>query len=158
MEFERTHNAGGDAMKLTSYSDFAMRVLIYLKIRPDDRVTIRDIADAFRVSKPHLMKVVNELARLGYVDAARGRTGGLKLGKPPGKINLGQVIRATEPDFDIVECFGPDNHCPIVPACELRGLLAEARDAFLAVLDRHTLADLGQQPQQLLQLTLKSSG
>lgn len=144
-------------MRLTSYSDFALRVLMYLKARPDDRVTIRDIADAYRVSKPHLMKVVNELTRLGYVDAARGRAGGLRLGRPPAEINLGEVVRATEPDFDIVECFGPINRCPIVPACELRGVLASARDAFLAVLDRHTLADLAERPVQLHQLWVKTA-
>ncbi len=145
-------------MRLTSYSDFALRVLMYLKVRPDGRVTIRDIAAAYQVSKPHLMKVVNDLARLGYVDAARGRNGGLRLGRPPEEINLGQVVRATEPDFAIVECFGPGNRCPIVSACDLRDVLAEARDAFLGVLDRHTLADLARRPSQLVELWVRAGG
>jgi len=144
-------------VKLTSYSDYALRVLIYLKAQPEGRVTIQTIADAYGISKPHVMKVVNRLSRLGYVDASRGQGGGLRLGRPPDEINVGRVVRETEPDFHIVECFGPNNRCPIVPACELRNALAEAKEAFLAVLDRYTLADFGKRPLELLELWSRSS-
>lgn len=125
-------------MRLTRYTDFAMRVLIYLGTREDRLCSISEISRAYGVSQNHLMKVVQDLGRAGYVTSARGRLGGIRLARPPAEINIGAVIRHTEEGFDLVDCGG----CLIAPACGLTGVLAEAIVAFLAVLDRHTLADV----------------
>lgn len=140
-------------MHLTIHSDYAMRVLLYLKLHPDQQVTIREIAEAYDISRNHLMKVVQNLSRLGLVHASRGRGGGLKLAREPEAINLGDVVRRTEPNFNIVECFDRQiNTCPIATACELKCILADAKSAFLEVLDGYTLADFGKQRNQLVQL------
>lgn len=147
-------------MNLTAYSDYALRVLIYLNAhreRPEP-VTIQAVANAYGISKAHLMKVVNQLSQLGYVEATRGRGGGLRLVRPASTVNLGEVVRATEPHFNLVECFGPENRCPIVPACGLRDALQEARAAFLAVLDRYNLEDLSRQRENLLALWRERPG
>ncbi len=129
-------------MRLTVYSDYAFRVLIYLALDTGRRVTIRDIADAYGISRNHLMKVVNGLTRANLVIASRGVKGGLSLAKPADEISLGEVIRGTEEDFALVECFRPDNACVISPVCSLKGIFKEASFAFLDVLDQHTVADL----------------
>lgn len=130
-------------MRLTTFSDYSFRVLIYLGTARGGLATIDEIALAYRISPNHLMKVVHYLAQAGYVETVRGKGGGMRLAKPPASVNVGEVLRATEEDFDVVECLRPgDSDCCIAPACVLKGALAEARDAFLAVLDRHTLADL----------------
>lgn len=140
-------------MHLTIYSDYALRVLLYLKLRPERKVTIEEIARAYGISKNHLMKVVQNLARLGYVEASRGRGGGLSLAKAPETINLGAVVRQTEPNFNIAECFDPvTNTCPIISACDLARVLGEAGSAFLSALDKYTLGDLGKQKKRLEQL------
>lgn len=130
-------------MHLTQHTDFALRTLIYLALRDPERATVPEIAAAYGISRAHLMKVAHGLGRAGWIETVRGRGGGLKLAHPPAEIVIGRVVRDTEEGFDIVECFAPGpQSCRIVPACGLKGVLAEARDAFLAVLDRHTLADL----------------
>lgn len=130
-------------MRLTTFSDYAFRVLIYLGSAPQSRATIADIASAYGVSENHLMKVVHQLARLGYVETVRGKGGGMRLARPAAEINVGEVLRATEDGFDIVECMGEaGSDCRIVRACALKGALGEAVQAFLAALDRYTLADL----------------
>lgn len=130
-------------MRLTTFSDYAFRVLIYVGSAPDGLATIADIAAAYRISPDHLRKVVHLLGREGYVETLRGKGGGMRLAKPPQAINVGAVLRATEEGFDLVECLqSATPACRIAPACVLKGALAEARDAFLAVLDRYTLADL----------------
>jgi Rrf2 family nitric oxide-sensitive transcriptional repressor len=130
-------------MRLTTFSDYAFRVLIYVGSAPEGLATIGDIAAAYGISPDHLRKVVHYLGQEGYLETVRGKGGGLRLGRAPGEINVGQVLRATEEGFDLVECFQHGNlSCRIAPACVLKGALAEARDAFLAVLDRYTLADL----------------
>lgn len=140
-------------MHLTIHSDYALRVLLYLKVRDDRTCTIQEIARAYGISRNHLMKVVQQLARLGYVNAARGRGGGLKLALAPEQIPLGEVVRRTEPHFNIAECFDMEtNTCPIVPACELKRILGEAGQAFLKTLDRYTLADLGRKRSRLREL------
>jgi Rrf2 family transcriptional regulator, nitric oxide-sensitive transcriptional repressor len=140
-------------MHLTIHSDYALRVLIYLKLRDQRQATIQEIAEAYGISRNHLMKVVQKLARLGFVDAARGRGGGLTLARRPAEINLGDVVRKTEPHFNIAECFDMEtNTCPIVPACDLKRILAEAQKAFLRALDQYTLEDLGKRRKQLLPL------
>lgn len=134
-------------MRLTNFSDYALRVLLYAAARNDELITIEETAKVYGISKAHLMKVANQLTRAGYLKAVRGRSGGLALGMRPNKIRLGDVVRATEPDFALVECFAPDNQCRITPRCRLRGVLKEALGAFIATLDRYTLADLVLRPE-----------
>jgi Rrf2 family nitric oxide-sensitive transcriptional repressor len=130
-------------MQLTRYSDYSLRVLIYLAVRPDALATIEEISRAYGISKAHLMKVVHHLGRAGFLNTVRGRGGGFSLARPPREISVGDVIRHTEDRMDLVECFDPDtSRCRIEPACGLRGVLEEALDAFLDTLDRYTLADL----------------
>lgn len=129
-------------MRLTQYTDFSLRVLIYLGLRPDCRCTIREISEAYDISRNHLMKVVQQLAAEGYVESTRGVGGGLMLAHSPDRLGLGDVVRAMEPDLGLVECMRPNNECVITGACRLQGMFAEAKEAFLQVLDRHTLADV----------------
>ncbi len=130
-------------MRLTAYTDFSLRVLIYLAINPERKPTIGEIAERYGVSKPHLMKVVHQLGLKGYVSGLRGRGGGLALAKPPADITIGEIVRQTEPDMAVVSCFAEAAPaCVIAPACRLRGKLAEARAAFLKVLDDCTLAEV----------------
>jgi Rrf2 family nitric oxide-sensitive transcriptional repressor len=129
-------------MRLTNFSDYALRVLMYAAAHRDRLITIEETAQVYSISRAHLMKVVNQLTRAGFLVAVRGRSGGLKLARPPEQVGLGDVVRATEPDFTMVECFGSDNQCLIAQRCRLRGILKEALNAFVGTLDRHTLADL----------------
>jgi Rrf2 family nitric oxide-sensitive transcriptional repressor len=140
-------------MRLTYYSDYSLRVLMYLATNRDHLVTIQEIADAYGISKNHLMKVAFELGKKGFLETVRGRNGGLRLAKDPAQIKLGNVVRATEDDFTIVECFDQEkNTCPITAACRLRGALSKALLAYLAVLDEYTLADLTQRNAPLVRL------
>jgi Rrf2 family nitric oxide-sensitive transcriptional repressor len=129
-------------MRLTNFSDYALRVLMYAAARSDRLITIEETAEVYGISRAHLMKVANQLTRAGFLKATRGRTGGLALAKRPEKIRLSDVIRATEPDFALVECFTPEDNCLITPCCRLKGVLKEALNAFVETLDRYTLADL----------------
>lgn len=137
-------------MKLTLFSDNSMRVLLYLGARPDRLCSIAEVAGAYGISQHHLMKVVNELSRSGYVESVRGRSGGIRLGRRPEEINVGAVIRRTEDGFQLVDC----DSCVIAPACGLTGVLKEAIGAFLAVLDSYTLADLLAKRQELGRLLI----
>ena len=128
-------------MRLTQFSDYALRVLIHAAIYRDRLVTIEEVANAYSISRGHLMKVANTLTRNDMLRAVRGRSGGLTLARPAADIVLGDVLRVTEPDFAIVECFGDDS-CRIMPSCRLRGVLAGALGAFMAEVDRYTLEDL----------------
>ena len=134
-------------MQLTKFSDYAMRVLMYAHAARGRRVTIDEMAAAYRISRAHLMKVVNSLTRAGYLTAVRGRSGGLLLAQPAEDICLGEVVRATEPDFAIVECFSTGNQCVITGCCRLPRVLDQAVTAFLAVLDQHTLASVALKPK-----------
>lgn len=130
-------------MHITSYTDYSMRVLIYLATQDRDQLaTIQDIADAYAISRNHLMKVVHQLNRKGYIETVRGKNGGMRLNLEPKAINIGVLVREMEPDLNLVECFAPDNACVITPACTLKNMLAEALDNFLKTLDRYTLADI----------------
>jgi Rrf2 family nitric oxide-sensitive transcriptional repressor len=133
-------------MRLTDYTDYALRVMLYLAVRRNGLSTIQDISDAYAISKNHLMKVVQRLGELGWVDTIRGRHGGLRLNESSLSLTIGQVVRATETDFALVVCFaregGDGRRCVIEPRCRLKHVLAAARDAFLAELDRHTLREL----------------
>jgi Rrf2 family nitric oxide-sensitive transcriptional repressor len=139
-------------VRLTRYTDYSLRVLMYLAVRPDGFGTIQSIAEAYGVSRNHLMKVVQELNRRGYIDTVRGKGGGMRLRLPAEQINVGRVVRDMESDLALVECFGPHNRCVITPACMLKDVLASAMSAFMAVLDRYTLADLVADPDPLRRL------
>ena len=136
-------------MRLTLYTDFALRTLIYLGINDGKQAKIKDIARSFGISKPHLMKVVNHLSQEGYLDAVRGRNGGIRLMREPHHINIGQVVRDTEDQLNVIGCLERKGYCPIERACVLRSALRDATQAFLAVLDTYTLADLIK-PQKVL--------
>jgi Rrf2 family nitric oxide-sensitive transcriptional repressor len=140
-------------MRLTLHTDYALRVLIYLGLRPDEVARVHDIAASYRISENHLMKVVNRLAQLGYVQTVRGRNGGLRLARSPAAIRIGDVVRHTEDDLALVECFDARrNACAIAGTCRLTGILDEALQAFLAVLDRYTLDDILAPAPQLAKL------
>ena len=130
-------------MRLTSFTDYSLRVLMYLAVDPERRATIAEIASAFAISRNHLMKVVHFLGQQGLLTNVRGRSGGIELGRGPDEINIGAVVRAAEGEVLPAECFDrKSNTCGITQACRLRGVLEEAVDAFQAVLDKYTLADL----------------
>lgn len=161
-------------MKLTNYSDYALRSLIYLAVKPDPHLlaNINDIALRYDISKSHLTKIIHQLGQLGYIDSVRGKNGGIRLARAPEDINLGVLIKKIEPDFELVECFAPpslDNKnthsqdvdlkklplilleetmdrdksgCIISPVCQLKNVFSEALTAFIAVLERYTLADI----------------
>jgi Rrf2 family nitric oxide-sensitive transcriptional repressor len=122
---------------------------MFLAVQGERRSSISEVAAAYGVSENHLMKITQRLASAGFIDALRGRNGGLRLGLPAEAINVGQVVRTFEPDFNLVECFGAGNTCPITPSCVLKKALADARRSFLAVLDSYTLAALATQPRRL---------
>ncbi len=129
-------------MRLTLWTDYALRTLIYLGAGAGRLSTIAEIADSFAVSKTHLMKVVNRLGRQGYVDAVRGKGGGIRLARAPAEIGVGAVVRATEEDLAVMGCLATTGFCRIEGCCVLRRALREATLAFLQVLDGYTLADL----------------
>ena len=157
-------------MRLTNYSDYALRSLIYLAVKPDQHslANISDIANSYNISKSHLTKIIHQLGQLGYIDSVRGKNGGIRLACAPKDINLGVLIKQIEPDFALVECFAtqlPNGErqphskglpitlidesasiskvgCVISPVCQLKGVFFEALTAFIAVLERYTLADL----------------
>ncbi|QCR32745.1 Rrf2 family transcriptional regulator [Lysinibacillus sp. SGAir0095] len=130
-------------MRLTLYTDYSLRVLLYLGIKGNDRLsTIQEIADSYHISKNHLMKVTYDLGQLGLIETIRGRGGGIRLNVQPEDINIGQVVRHTEEDFHLVECFDEDNNlCKLSPSCKLKFALNEALNAYLQVLDQYSLAD-----------------
>ncbi len=179
-------------MRLTNYSDYALRILMYLAVMPssEDLATIADISNSYQISKSHLTKIVHQLAQLGYIDSVRGKNGGIRLAMSAEDINLGQILRHTEPDFDIVPCFHntfktnkrddkdsatiapiaartPNKltnkptfdastastvQCAINPSCQLKGVLYSATQAFIAVMDNYTLADITKNENELRQL------
>jgi len=142
-----SHHAAAVPMQLTRFSDYALRVLMYAHGAGDRLVTIEEIAGSYRISRAHLMKVVNVLTRAGYLTSVRGRTGGLKLARPAEEIRLGEVVRLTEPNMALVECFASESQCIITGCCRLPAVLNAALDAFLSTLDRHTLADVALRPK-----------
>lgn len=139
-------------MRLTRLTDYSYRVLIYLAANRGRQVTIREIAEGYSISRNHLMKVANLLARNGFVRAMRGRGGGLALARAPADINLGAVVRSLEEDFALVDCFGEAGRCRIEPACRLKPLLGRAMQAFLRELDGATLADIVHEPAEIVRL------
>jgi Rrf2 family nitric oxide-sensitive transcriptional repressor len=137
-------------MHLTYYTDYSLRVLMYLAIQPRRRASISEIAERYDISRNHLVKVVHHLARGGFIESHRGKGGGIELARAPTEINLGEVVRYTEGPLKPVECFDTErNRCVITNVCGLARVLKEACDGFLAILDRHTLAQLVRQRSRL---------
>ncbi|MFJ7186181.1 Rrf2 family transcriptional regulator [Lysinibacillus xylanilyticus] len=143
-------------MRLTLYTDYSLRTLIYLGAKEDGQLsTIQEISDAYNISKNHLMKVTHQLGLLGYIETIRGRGGGIRLAIDPKTITIGEIVRHTEEDFHLVECFDKENNlCKIAPECQLKGVLYEALQAYLAVLDRYTLDDFLHSKEKLMALLL----
>lgn len=141
-------------MHLTSYSDYALRILIYLGTYVDKPlITIREISDTFRTSHHHISKIVYDLNKLGIVETVRGRKGGIRLAQSPKEINLGALIRVTEENFNLTECFNePLDECKISSCCRLKLILKEALAAYMEVLDSYTLEDLLENAQTLRKL------
>lgn len=137
-------------MQLTRYSDYSLRVLMYLALHDGRRVTISEIAEKFSIPRAHLMKVVHNLSSNSFITTYQGKNGGMRLARPAADINVGSAVRATETSFDAVDCDDPP--CPMAPSCELRPVLDEAMSAFLSVLDRQTVADLTKRPGDLMRL------
>lgn len=130
-------------MRMTSHTDYALRMLIHLAVRKGRPCTVNDVAETFHLSRDHLLKVASNLRKLGLVHAARGRSGGISLAVPAAEINIGSVTRSMEADFSVVECLQSDGGaCLISPACRLKAIAAEALEAYLRVFDSYTLADL----------------
>ena len=131
-------------MRLKSYTDYALRVLMHLAAKPDRLASISEIDRTYRISHNHLTKVVHDLRKQGFLNAVRGRSGGVRLARPAADISVGDVVRHTEGTFDLVDC----GSCVIAPACALTAALHEARRAFMAVLDGYSLADLVENRQR----------
>ncbi|MFZ2855779.1 MAG: Rrf2 family transcriptional regulator [Rhodocyclaceae bacterium] len=138
-------------MRLSTFSDYSLRVLMYLGVQPARLGTIAEIAAAHEISENHLMKVVHQLGRSGHIETVRGKGGGIRLARAAHEIGVGEVIRQTESDFSLVACFADHSACRIQPACRLHAILDEAMSALFLVLDAYTLADLVQDPQALRQ-------
>lgn len=139
-------------MKLTRFTDYSLRVLIYLGLKEDGRVTIREISEAYGISRNHLMKVVSLLTRMGYLDARRGPGGGIALAKPADEIIVANVVRDMEDDLNLVECFCKGGKCIIKPVCELKSVLSQALAAYLETLEKYTLSDLLKPKAELSQV------
>ncbi len=140
-------------MQLTLFSDYSLRILLYLTMHRDRRVALPEIAAAYGISQNHLVKVVQRLIEEGWVESVRGRGGGLSLAREPADINVGSVVRITEPHMNLVECFDErTNTCPIDPACGLKKALLRAQEAFLKELSQHTLADFAPRGPALIKL------
>ncbi|UDL90417.1 Rrf2 family transcriptional regulator [Mesorhizobium sp. PAMC28654] len=137
-------------MRLTNFSDYALRMLMYAAASGGRLITIEEAARVFNVSRTHLNKVANALTRSGYLKAILGRSGGLVLGRQPELIRIGDVIRLTEPDFALVECFATGNQCVLTRCCKLSGMFGEAMASFQNTLDRYTLADVTLMPEDFL--------
>jgi Rrf2 family nitric oxide-sensitive transcriptional repressor len=140
-------------MRLTSYSNYCLRILMIAAARSPELTTISDVALSFNISKPHLVKCVHQLGAWNYLETVRGHNGGFRLARKAEEIRLGEVIRLTEDGFDLVECFDPKtNTCPLMGCCKLENALQKAKSAFLGVLDALTLADISANGRELLRL------
>jgi len=135
-------------MRLTQFSEYALRLLIFAAAHPDRLVTVEEAATSYDISRTHLMKVANLLVRQDYLKGVRGRSGGLTLARQPTDISLGAIIRATEPAFSVVECFGEAEGRSLLSLERWRGILSGAMEAFLAELDRYSLRDLAADPER----------
>jgi Rrf2 family nitric oxide-sensitive transcriptional repressor len=130
-------------MRLTSYSNFSLRTLMVAAMRAPKLSTVQQVADAFGISRAHLVKCVHQLGQWGYLENLRGNHGGFRLARPATEITIGEIVRRTEEGFDLVECFAPETaSCPLVGRCRLSAALEKARDVFLEELDAVTIADV----------------
>ncbi len=137
-------------MQLTLYTDYSLRVLVYLGLKGEQLSTISEIARHYGISRNHLVKVVHNLASHGFIQTSRGKGGGMRLARPPEEINIGEVVRHTEGSFNLVECFDvAGSGCPITPICKLKGALHRAMRGFMSVLDSYVLADVLENGEQL---------
>jgi Rrf2 family transcriptional regulator, nitric oxide-sensitive transcriptional repressor len=137
-------------MQLSTYSDYSIRVLMQAALRNPVRVTVDEVADTFGISRHHLVKVVHDLGRSGYLATHRGVGGGFTLARPPEEIRLGDIVRLGEESDTVIDCMdGQKRCCRLLPSCRLKGVLDEAADAFFAVLDGYSLADLVKQPTKM---------
>ncbi len=138
-------------MKLTSYSNFALRSLQLAALKAPDLIRVDDVVRVHGLARPHIVKIVHELGRAGYLETVRGRGGGFRLAKPAEDIVIGEVVRLTEGPLDLVECFNPErNTCPLIGICKLSRALQTATKAFMAVLDDLTLEDIASNKSELL--------
>ena len=141
-------------MQFTHFTDYSLRTLIYLGAQQSMLATISEVAEKYGISQSHLTKVVHQLASRGYIQTTRGKGGGMRLARLPQLINIGDVVRDMEGNTDLVECFNEKNQsCPLLPACTLKSVLAEARKNFFDTLDRYTLADLLTNKSSLRKIT-----
>jgi Rrf2 family transcriptional regulator, nitric oxide-sensitive transcriptional repressor len=129
-------------MRLTTMTDYALRLLMHVGQHPERLCTISEVARVYGISEAHLMKITHQLGLAGWLQTVRGKGGGMRLAAAPGDINVGAVVRSVEPDFAIVDCFTADHACRLSGNCRLTGIVGEALQSFMAHLDRHTLADL----------------
>ena len=129
-------------MRLTTMTDYALRLLMYVAQHPARLCTISEVAGVYGISEAHLMKITHQLGLAGWLETVRGKGGGMRLAAAPADINLGAVVRSVEPDFALVDCLTTDNACRLTGNCRLAGIVSEALQSFLAHFDRHTLADL----------------
>lgn len=140
-------------MRLTTFSDYTFRVLIYMGLHPDELITVAELAKRYEISRNHLTKVIHYLGQSGYIETLRGKGGGIRLAVKPSEINLGKLARDTEKNSVLVECFTPnDSQCKITPACSLAGILLEAQEGFYKVLDKYCVEDIIKNPTSLSQL------
>lgn len=142
-------------MRLTTMTDYALRLLMYVAQQPDRLCTISEVAQAYAISEAHLMKVTHQLGLQGWIETVRGKGGGMRLAHAPRDVNLGAVVRSIEPDFALVECFSTDNRCVLTGQCRLAGVLGGALQDFMAHLDGFSLADLLPGTDLLLNLAPK---
>ncbi len=144
-------------MRLTSFSDYAMRLLIYVATQPEQLVTIDEISEVYGISRNHMMKITSTLAQAGFVETVRGNGGGVRLARPAAEISVGAVLRVTESKTGLVECADrKTNTCIIAPACELKHALFEALEVFYQHLDKVTLAGITGNPAQLKSIFARS--
>ncbi len=137
-------------MHITTFTDYALRVLIHAALRYPEKVTIEEVATAYGISRNHLIKVIHELGRTGFIATQRGRSGGFTLARPADRISVSDVVKACEHGQPMAECFDVvNNACVITPACRLKGMLAEAMRAFHATLGKYTIADVCEKPEAL---------
>jgi Rrf2 family nitric oxide-sensitive transcriptional repressor len=141
---------GGYAIRLTAYTNYSLRTLMFCAIHPGQIVRIEDIANAFGISKAHLLKSARQMGQLGYLKTIRGRSGGVQLGMAAERISIGEVVRALEGNSEVVECFNPaTNTCPLIGECKMTALFHRGLEAFFSELDRVTLADITKNPEAL---------
>ncbi len=147
------YNSQGENVKLTNFTDYSMRALIYLAVHPGRLCTVKEISEAFNISQNHMVKVVHSLSKHRYINTKKGKNGGIELSKPAYHLNVGDIVRTLESDLYIVECFNSDDkRCSITAVCKLKHVLFNAYKAFIGELDKHTLADITENMDELLEV------